>query len=258
MSAPLRDGSRGRERFDREVKAVARLKHPNIVPVFEAGEHQGVAFFTMEHVEGRSLAQVIARLKERHGSPAKLRAADVARAIDDAAAPAASDAWRGGYVETACRIVRDLALALEHAHRSGVVHRDLKPSNVLIQIDGGALLFDFGLARLVDDPGLTSTGGTPRPSRGPSKGCACCATSESSISANSSATPSRRSSPSCAPRAATRRSSPCAAWTRTWAGNSSPGPIPRPRSHLPSGRHATPARQAHPASRSSGRNPSSG
>ncbi|MGD8375353.1 MAG: protein kinase, partial [Acidobacteriota bacterium] len=101
-------------RFLREARAVARLRHPGIVPVFEGGRADGVLYFAMERVDGPSLAELLAA-----GPLPPGRAAAIALA---------------------------LAQALDHAHRSGVIHRDLKPENVLIDRDGRPRLVDFGLA----------------------------------------------------------------------------------------------------------------
>src|SRR5690349_4086351 len=105
----------GTERFLREIRVVARLQHPHILPLFDSGEAAGLPYFVMPYVEGESLR---ARL-EREG----------ALALDDAAA-----------------LARQLADALDYAHARGVVHRDLKPENVLLA-GGQALLADFGVAR---------------------------------------------------------------------------------------------------------------
>jgi serine/threonine protein kinase len=113
-------------RFRAEATAAARLSHPNIVQVFEVGEHLGSPFFSLELVEGGTLAD---RLR---GEPQPPRAA--------------------------AELVRTLARAVEHAHSRGVVHRDLKPANVLIA-DGVPKVTDFGLAKQqASDSHLTQTG----------------------------------------------------------------------------------------------------
>jgi tetratricopeptide (TPR) repeat protein len=105
-------GTEGRARLLREAQAVAKLNHPNIVSVYDAGESDGAPFIVMELVTGESL-------RER---PPKS-------------------------IEEALSITRQLCDALDHAHKNGVVHRDLKPENVIITSDGVAKLVDFGLAR---------------------------------------------------------------------------------------------------------------
>jgi serine/threonine protein kinase/tetratricopeptide (TPR) repeat protein len=120
-------------RFRSEAEAVARLKHPNIIHIYEVGDHDGRPYFSLEHVEGGSLEQ---RVK---GTPQPPR--------------------------LAAELVETLSRATHAAHQSGIVHRDLKPSNVLLTPDGVPKITDFGLAkRLDDDLGQTQTGavmGTP-------------------------------------------------------------------------------------------------
>src|SRR5262249_25878305 len=120
-------------RFRVEAEAAARLHHPNIVQVYEVGEHQGRPFFSMEFAEGGSLDVRLA-----------------GRPLPEA---------------EAAELVGALALAVHHAHERTLLHRDLKPANVLLSADGRPLLTDFGLARLMDcDSGWTRSGavmGTP-------------------------------------------------------------------------------------------------
>ena len=122
------------DRFLREIRVTARLQHPSIVPVFEAGEADGLVYYVMPYVAGASLR---ARL-ERDGP---LPIAD------------------------AVRIAPDAAEALDHAHRAGLVHRDIKPDNIMLA-DGVAMVADFGIARVVADAAGSLTGaglavGTP-------------------------------------------------------------------------------------------------
>jgi ABC-type amino acid transport substrate-binding protein len=120
-------------RFRREGEAVARLQHPNIVQIHEVGEQEGCPYFSLEFVDGGSLAQRLA------GTPQPIR-------------------WAAQLVET-------LARAAHAAHQHGVIHRDLKPGNILLTSEGIAKITDFGLAkRLEDDADQTKTGtvlGTP-------------------------------------------------------------------------------------------------
>ncbi len=108
--------SEGRARLLNEAQAAARLSHPNIVAVYDAGEVGQVPFIIMQYVAGHSLHRWV-----EEGRPAP---------VDDV-----------------LDIARQLCAALEHAHASGVVHRDIKPENVLLGDDGLARLTDFGLAR---------------------------------------------------------------------------------------------------------------
>ena len=120
-------------RFQREAEAVAGLSHPNIVQVHDVGEFDGQPFFTMEFVDGQSLAEALA------GTPQPAR--------------------------QAAAFVAVLAQAVQVAHTSGIVHRDLKPANVLLAPDGTPKIADFGLARRIEGASdLTLTGariGTP-------------------------------------------------------------------------------------------------
>ena len=160
--APLDE--RVRERFRREIQAVAQLQHPNIVPVYDVGDDGGVAFFAMEYVKGATLAELLTELKQG-AVPAELDATSLSRAFcavlerrGSVEEPATVGAWGRTYVESVCRIVREVADALAHVHRHGIVHRDVKPSNVLVDATGRARLFDLGLAHLDDELELTRTG----------------------------------------------------------------------------------------------------
>jgi serine/threonine protein kinase len=104
-------------RFEREMKAVGRLDHPNIVRATDAGEVNGVHFLVMEYVEGSNLDALVKRLGPL----------PVARA---------------------CEIVRQAAMGLQHAHDHGLVHRDVKPSNVMLTSEGQVKVLDLGLALL--------------------------------------------------------------------------------------------------------------
>ncbi len=115
-----------------EARIVSRLRHPGIVPIFEAGEEDGDPYLVFEYVPGESLAT----LMEREAPLPGRRAAELLAAI---------------------------AAAVGHAHGEGIIHRDLKPSNVLLDADGTPRVMDFGIARRVDspDPGARELSGTP-------------------------------------------------------------------------------------------------
>lgn len=121
------------ERFHNEAQAAANLKHPNIVAIHEVGRHEGRYYFSMDYIEGQSLAAVI-----QEGPLPARKAAE--------------------YVKT-------IAGAVHFAHQRGTLHRDLKPQNVLVDTNDQPLITDFGLAkRVTGDSGLTATGavlGTP-------------------------------------------------------------------------------------------------
>jgi hypothetical protein len=121
----LAGSSLAAERFKREARAVAKLRHPGIVAVYGFGEDHGVRYLAMEFVPGRTLDDELA------SGPVPL-----ARKVG----------W-----------IRDLARALDYAHGEGVIHRDVKPSNVRITPEDRAMLLDFGLVRSIASEGATLT-----------------------------------------------------------------------------------------------------
>ncbi|MBF8257475.1 MAG: Serine/threonine protein kinase [Anaerolineales bacterium] len=104
------------KRFQREAKAVARLEHPNIVPVYDFAEHAGQPYLVMKYIEGDTLK-------------ARLRSGRLSK-------------------EEGLHIVEAAGSALSYAHQRTILHRDIKPSNILISPDGSIYLADFGLARM--------------------------------------------------------------------------------------------------------------
>jgi tRNA A-37 threonylcarbamoyl transferase component Bud32 len=119
-------------RFRTEAEAIARLAHPNIVQVYEVGEHQGRPFFSLEYCPGGNLDRKLG------GTPLQ--------------------------PQEAARLVEVLARAMQVAHQAQVIHRDLKPANVLLAADGTPKVTDFGLAKKLDEAGQTDSNavmGTP-------------------------------------------------------------------------------------------------
>ena len=123
----------GADRFLREIKLAAGLTHPHILPVYDSGEADGLLFYVMPNMEGRSVRE---RLDRERQLP----------------------------LEDALRITREVASALDYAHRHQVVHRDIKPENILLH-EGAAMVADFGIGKALSGGGsLTQTGmavGTP-------------------------------------------------------------------------------------------------
>lgn len=121
-----------RSRFEAEARAAGRLSHPNVVGVFDTGEHDGAPYIVMELLNGRTLA-------------------------DEAATGPATE-------ERARRVCREIVSALKMSHGQGVLHRDLKPGNVFLCHDGSVKVGDFGVAKMAEGMDLTQAGmmlGTP-------------------------------------------------------------------------------------------------
>ncbi|MCC7014806.1 MAG: protein kinase [Planctomycetes bacterium] len=149
-----------RERFRREVELVARLQHPGIVPVLVFGEERGVPYFAMEYVLGASLGEVLDALRAEE--PARLEGARILDALlartGEARPELVPPLFAGSWADACVRIAREIAEALEHVHRRGIVHRDIKPSNVMITREGRVMLLDFGLSSSQGIDRLTRTG----------------------------------------------------------------------------------------------------
>jgi eukaryotic-like serine/threonine-protein kinase len=125
-------------RFQREMRAAGRFRHPHLVQATDAGEVDGVHFLVMEYVPGLDLAAMVRR---------------------DGALPVAD----------ACEVTRQAATGLQHAHERGLIHRDVKPSNLRLTPDGDVKILDFGLALLREDRtsrmGKPAAGPSPAPAR---------------------------------------------------------------------------------------------
>ncbi len=125
----------GADRFLHEIRVTANLQHPHILPLYDSGSADGLLFYVMPFVQGESLRERLSREKQLP-------------------------------IDEAVRLAREVAGALDYAHRQGVIHRDIKPENIMLQ-DGTALVTDFGIALAVSQAGgkrMTETGlslGTP-------------------------------------------------------------------------------------------------
>ncbi|HEU4955817.1 MAG TPA: serine/threonine-protein kinase, partial [Gemmatimonadales bacterium] len=125
----------GAERFVREIRVAARLHHPHLLPLYDSGDANGFLYYVAPFVEGGSLRDRLTREGRLALGPA-------------------------------LRLTREVADALDYAHRQGVVHRDIKPENILLE-DDHAIVADFGVSRALESAGvdkLTGTGlavGTP-------------------------------------------------------------------------------------------------
>lgn len=180
-------------RFQNEVRAVAALDHPNIVSVYMVGEERGVHYFAMQLIRGRTLAEVIASLRQIRNDGQLLDGSSVSRAtgidvsgdsgsgndatalhvagdspvttaasqvdtIAKADSSTISHSSRRDYFRSIVALGIQAALALQHAHDQGIIHRDIKPANMLLDGASNLYLTDFGLARIEADAGVTMTG----------------------------------------------------------------------------------------------------
>ncbi len=177
-------------RFKNEALAAGMLNHAHIVPVYSVGNERGVHFYSMQLVDGQSLAALITELRHplagvRPDQADMVRPSVHARESIDGSAQQFTETNTGRglhlptdrqfqrevssqhmrredrFFRTTARLMWQAAEALQHAHESGIVHRDIKPANLLVDVSGQIHITDFGLAQIRSEVGLTRTGDTP-------------------------------------------------------------------------------------------------
>ena len=192
---PMIDDPKARARFRRETRAVALLKHSGIAEVYYAAQDDKLCYMATEYIDGATLRQALNRLAsardarltldalvqphgEEEAEKREIRFDLASDEHDDQVTLDDDESGKEGpvtpeaewlmatkdYIRRCCAIVRDAALALDHAHQKGVTHRDIKPENLMLDRQGGVHVIDFGVARFRDDVSLSSTGalvGTP-------------------------------------------------------------------------------------------------
>lgn len=129
-----RDKDEYNRRFRREALSIARLKHPNIVTVYRFGEVDDLYYMAMDYIDGPDLARVIADYRD-----------------DDELMP----------LDDVLRIITQVGMALDYAHKNGIIHRDIKPSNIMLNPDSQAILTDFGLALMTSEGTTGDVFGSP-------------------------------------------------------------------------------------------------
>ncbi len=197
ISGSLGLSSKAVLRFQREAEAAGKLHHTNIVPIYATGEDDGTHYYAMELIDGPSLRQVIGSIRREQkddsadaasqksdgGSSAQhLGLSSIlgelpswvtdtfagqadpgsgsSASSSSLTASDSSSSLQSGthYFDTVARMIAEVADALDHAHENGVIHRDIKPANLLLAPDGHLSVTDFGLARMLEQPGMTMSG----------------------------------------------------------------------------------------------------
>jgi eukaryotic-like serine/threonine-protein kinase len=158
------------KRFRREAQTLSSVRHPNIVPVYQVGEADGLHFIAMKYIPGTSLdvlirVQQASRQRLEDDTPGGGRDADLddswdARPVRRGGGPRPIKPLSGPrWTYRAVRVVEKIARALAHLHENGIVHRDVKPGNILIDQQGDPWLVDFGLVREVDSESVSDHDG---------------------------------------------------------------------------------------------------
>jgi serine/threonine protein kinase len=152
------DMAQWKERFQREAATIARLRHPNIVRVYSFGTDEGYCYYAMQLIEGISLDRIIRGLREtgelvlfdeiRRSRGESVAASPPANStgVESASLHLRRDSWK-----EFAQIAKQVALALGHAHESGVRHNDVKPANLLLESGGRVIVTDFGIGRRRED-----------------------------------------------------------------------------------------------------------
>lgn len=142
------------ERFEREAQTIAKLRHASIVPIFRFGRHDDYAYYVMQYVESLNLGQIIAALidREQISFAQEIRDSIASDSEHESQRPASADrkGMKRDSWKSFARIGAQVAQALRHAHRKGVLHNDVKPGNLLIDAAGKVFVTDFGLAEPLD------------------------------------------------------------------------------------------------------------
>ena len=141
-------------RFQNEAQAAASLHHPNIVPVYGVGCERGVHYYSMQLIEGQTLAQFIRHKQANEGNESSISAN--AETVDELSTLVTIKS--SNYVQKIVELGVRVAEAIHFAHEHGIVHRDIKPSNLLLDREGKVWVADFGLARCRGNSDLTSQG----------------------------------------------------------------------------------------------------
>jgi len=162
------------ERFKREAKVLAKLRHPQVVQVIDHGEVGDAAYYVMEYIEGTPLDELIMRMaaSSAHRLSEKELVALIdhnvtvppARGVHGAVAGAGEAGEHAPYYRLVAHWIAEMAEALYEIHQRGVIHRDIKPANLILRSEGGLMIMDFGIAKDLTDQSSTMDGrsiGTP-------------------------------------------------------------------------------------------------